>query len=201
MLPAVSAPVLLVPTQLQLQKELIHSVGWYNLKTRSSAGATAVRSPPPSCFRIGTKWMVHSFRNIQWGWGRDRGPGTSSPPPTSVYCKLPTFSGDGGGCDRGPGTQNGCPAVTARCSDNKWTSHNHCLVSFVVRRKETEKANTLRRSHTLMFDALFIFCCWKFNFKSTAKGKRLMFSHLWQNAPSAHEISRLLSSGGGHNES
>ena len=56
---------------------------WHKTETRSSAGATAVRSPPHfvPCFHIGPNWMVHfchmctlylaqmTFRALQWGGG------------------------------------------------------------------------------------------------------------------------------------
>ena len=85
------------------QPEVFHP---FAIATRSSAEATAVRGPPPL-----------------------------SLPYVYIHCIWPkwpleTFSGSHGGRGTGSGTkflsepQNGCPAVTARRSDHKWTSHN-----------------------------------------------------------------------------
>ena len=90
-------------------------------ETRSSAWATAVRCPVNTdgsypWIRGGgghvlqvrqevLSYPAHLSYDHPLGWG-------------VVFCRC-----DKRCCDI-PEPQNGCPAVTARCSDHKWTSHN-----------------------------------------------------------------------------
>ncbi len=123
-----------------------HNAGFPPVReTRSSAEATAVRSPPPLSLvstsdQIGAicvHWIWPNWPLEPFSWGGGPGSGTSSQP--AIYmCTLYLAHmalGDlqwvtWGRGDQGSGTkflsepQNGCPAVTARCSDQKWTSHN-----------------------------------------------------------------------------
>ncbi len=84
-----------------------------NIRTRSSARATAVRSPPPPLYLVSASEQ-NEYECGPYGlWSPSVGGGV---PPQK--------------CDQRCGTnylsepQNGHPAITAGSSDHKWTLHN-----------------------------------------------------------------------------
>ncbi len=107
-------------------KDSLSELGSMVAETGSSAEATAVQSPPPLSLisaldqiewcisdTFGALYIAHvASGDLQWGGGGV---------PRSKYDMRSWYI---------PEPQNGCPAVTARCSDHKWTSHNqdHKLV-------------------------------------------------------------------------
>ncbi len=110
------------------------------MQTRSSAEATAVRSPPPlvSCFRIGPNWILHFcfcpnglWRPSVWGGG-------------TKFLSEP---------------QNGRLAVTAGCSDHKWTSHNQAAgitQKQTIGRTEISASHETNQTLTVQSSAQFI---------------------------------------------